>query len=306
MMKVAHLTSPAPVPATLLDAAARQGEDEVEVQAPAKSYGALREWARPRAAGLFIALVIELLLLLGIFSLGVGGGSSTDADSLVSFDAQEYAGPVSPEPEPQPETEEAAQPAEETPVVTPPPEAPEVPQVDPVVPVVPVVTPQPPVAIVLPRPPEVPRVVNPPPAPPAPKPQQAPAAAPAARPAQGPMGPPSPAGAGGGAGADTQRVGTMPGGQPLYAAAWYREPTQDELGGYLSTASSFGWGYIACRTAPNWKVEDCVALDESPRGSNIARSVLAAAWQFKVRPPRVGGKVLVGEWVRIRITYGTS
>jgi periplasmic protein TonB len=46
-----------------------------------------------------------------------------------------------------------------------------------------------------------------------------------------------------------------------------------------------------------------VAIDEQPNGSNIARAVLAAAWQFRVRPPRVGGQLRVGEWVRIRITY---
>jgi protein TonB len=106
-----------------------------------------------------------------------------------------------------------------------------------------------------------------------------------------------------GAGDDTQVVGTAPDGEPLYAAAWYRKPYDDELSGYLSTATGPGWGLIACKTAPEWRVEDCVALSESPRGSNIARSVLAAAWQFRVRPPRVGGQSLVGSWVRIRIDY---
>ncbi|MBB4632960.1 hypothetical protein [Sphingosinicella soli] len=114
------------------------------------------------------------------------------------------------------------------------------------------------------------------------------------------MGPPAPPTTGG----DTPLVdGTGPNGEPLYAAAWYREPYQDELSGYLSTARGPGWGLIACRTVADYRVEDCVAIGEYPQGSNIARSVLAAAWQFRVRPPRVGGRVMVGEWVRIRIDY---
>lgn len=124
---------------------------------------------------------------------------------------------------------------------------------------------------------------------------QAPAA-PASRPA---MGPPAPAG-----GADTPRVsGSGPDGEPLYAASWYREPYKDELSGYLSTATGPGWGLIACRTAPEYRVEDCVKVDEYPTGSNIARAILAAAWQFRVRPPRIGGQPRIGEWVRIRIDY---
>ncbi|WP_315760027.1 hypothetical protein [Sphingomonas sp. Y38-1Y] len=123
-------------------------------------------------------------------------------------------------------------------------------------------------------------------------------AAPARRPTYGPVdkGRPGPP--------DSEVVGRAPNGQPLYAAAWYREPYPEELRGYLSTASGPGWGLIACRTVRDFRVEDCVALDESPEGSNINRSVLAAAWQFRVRPPRVGGEYRVGEWVRIRIDYG--
>ncbi|QPQ54640.1 hypothetical protein IC614_09930 [Allosphingosinicella flava] len=103
---------------------------------------------------------------------------------------------------------------------------------------------------------------------------------------------------------DSERVGTAPNGEPLYAAAWYRRPRPDQLRGYLSTADGPGWGLIACRTAPDYRVEDCVGLDEYPRGSQITRAVLAAAWEFKVLPPRLGGKPLVGSWVRIRIDYG--
>jgi len=102
---------------------------------------------------------------------------------------------------------------------------------------------------------------------------------------------------------DTDRVGTAPNGEPLYAAAWYREPSDDELRGYLSTASGPGWGLIACRTAPDYRVEDCIGLDEYPNGSQINRAVLAAAWQFRVRAPRIGGQPQVGAWVRIRIDY---
>jgi protein TonB len=53
----------------------------------------------------------------------------------------------------------------------------------------------------------------------------------------------------------------------------------------------------------NFRVEDCVALEEYPEGSQINRAVLAAAWEFRVRPPQLGGRPLVGSWVRIRIDY---
>lgn len=103
---------------------------------------------------------------------------------------------------------------------------------------------------------------------------------------------------------DTPRVeGRGPRGEPLYAASWYREPYDSELRGYLSTARGPGWGMIACRTIADFRVDDCVFVAEYPEGVNIARAVLAAAWQFRVRPPRIGGVPQVGEWVRIRIDY---
>ena len=107
---------------------------------------------------------------------------------------------------------------------------------------------------------------------------------------------------------DSERVGTAPNGEPLYAAQWYREPTNQELSAYLpkNMPDGGGWGLVACKTAPRFKVEDCVELGNSPPGSRLAGAVRQAAWQFLVRPPRVGGKSLVGTWVRIRIDYSVE
>lgn len=100
---------------------------------------------------------------------------------------------------------------------------------------------------------------------------------------------------------DSQAIGAGPNGQPLYAAQWYREPTQAEMGPYLPRNGVTGWGEIACRTAPRYRVEDCRILGDSPPGSGIARAAQAAAWQFKVIPPRKGGKELIGAWVQIHL-----
>ena len=106
---------------------------------------------------------------------------------------------------------------------------------------------------------------------------------------------------------DSERVGTAPNGEPLYAAEWYRRPTAAQLNGYLpARMPAEGWGLIACRTAERYRVEDCVELGNSPPGSHLANAVRQAAWQFLVRPPRVGGKELVGTWVRIRIDYSSK
>jgi protein TonB len=87
-----------------------------------------------------------------------------------------------------------------------------------------------------------------------------------------------------GSGGDSEAVGQGPHGETLYAAEWAREPSGAELRGYLPPDPPDGYGIIACKTIPGNRVEDCVALDQYPRGSHLAAAVLNAAWQFRVRP----------------------
>ena len=232
---------------------------------------------RRKAIGLALAIAIEGVLVLLLLSLGIVEREPVPMRDAVSTfdvsdsreDAEEPA--AEPAPQPDPRTAEAA------------------PQIA--------------------RPEPLPDTPAPQPSPPPALLRTAPAASPSfdlarqpqakTRQSAGPVGPaftPRPG--------DSQRIaGSGPNGEPLYAARWYLEPTNDELRGYLSTASGPGWGLINCRTAPQFRVENCVLVDEWPKGSNIGRSVLAAAWQFKVRPPQIGGRPQVGEWVRIRIDY---
>ena len=109
--------------------------------------------------------------------------------------------------------------------------------------------------------------------------------------------------AGGGSAGDSKEVGRGPNGEILYAAEWAREPTNAELAGYLPPNAPEGSGLIACKTMPGNRVDNCIELGDSPRGTHLARAVRLAAWQFRVRPPRKGGRAMVGEWVRIRIDY---
>lgn len=241
----------------------------------------LPEGVRRRAVGLFAVALIHLALMALLLSLAPAVIREKVVD-MVMFSVDT--------PSEKPKAEEKQQ-AEETPAeaqpTAPPQEAPPKPETPTevldrpalVIPLAPVA----PVAEAAPDPPKAP-------SPPRPS-----------------FGPPAPSRRSSDSGADTPRVeGTGPNGEPLYAASWYREPYDDELSGYLSTSDGPGWGLIACRTAPSYRVEDCIILDEYPNGSRIARAVQAAAWQFKVRPPRIGGREQVGQWVRIRIEYGIN
>ncbi len=117
-------------------------------------------------------------------------------------------------------------------------------------------------------------------------------------------------GSGAGKGKDSGSVygpGEGPGGERLYKVEWYRRPTDAELNGYLKTAPPpNSWAKIACRMIANYQVENCRALSESPPGSGLARAMRQAAWQFRVRPPRVGGKPILGGWVEIDIEWNSG
>ncbi len=98
--------------------------------------------------------------------------------------------------------------------------------------------------------------------------------------------------------------GAGPGGQRMYDADWQREPSSSEIDGYLRAAAPpDSWALIACKTADDYRVEDCRVLGESPVGSGLGRAMREAAWQFRILPPRLGGKKLLGVWVRIRISW---
>jgi protein TonB len=94
-------------------------------------------------------------------------------------------------------------------------------------------------------------------------------------------------------------------GKTLYAAEWYREPTDAELAYYLPKTGvpAGAWALVACRTVANFRVEDCQEIGDNRPGSGLARAIRNAAWQFRVRPPRIGGEYKVGEWVQIRIDF---
>ncbi len=258
----------------------------------------LRDRFGRRTLGIVVAVLLELLLLAVLLTLGqIGNGQDEKGPALTTFTASSTpAERPAEEAGEQPEQAQESQSAPTTPEQPRPPQ-PETPASAP--------TPIIPTSNTLPvpiTPPATPATREPPSQPAPTTPQRRPSTRPLG-PVMGPPAPPSRPG--GGMMGDSERVGTAPNGEPMYAARWYREPTDGELSGYLSTAAGPGWGLITCRTAPDYRVEDCVALEEFPTGVRINRAVIEAAWQFKVRPPRVGGQDQVGAWVRIRIDYTT-
>lgn len=247
---------------------------------------AIRNASRQRKlASLAIALALEGLILLVLLTLGANiVGVDDGKEEVTTLKSIEFAAPPTPEEQPA-EASEAQTPQENEPVPT---------------------TPQPlrpsPLALNPQPAPDPPPPAKPEPPQPDPKPQPSPRPKIGARirpgNGYGPADTGNPRTAG-----DSEQVGTMANGEPLYAARWYREPTDQELAGYLSTAKGPGVALIACRTVTGYYVEDCQLEGESPQGSQIGRAVLAAAWQFRVRPARIGGREQFGSWVRIRITY---
>ena len=252
-------------------------------------WSGLRDGVRRRKlTGLAIALLVEALLLLLLLSLGVQiAGDEDGRDDVTTITAVEFAAP------PEPEPESATAPQEPQPPAEPVPDQP---------------SPQPlrpsPLSlnqVPAPTQPPAPPQTQPEPAPETPpKPQASPTIAARIRPGRnfGPADTGNPRTAG-----DSERVGTAPNGEPLYAARWYREPTDQELKGYLSTATAPSYALIACKVVTGYYVEDCQLLSEGPAGSQIGRAVMAASWQFRVLPARIGGREQFGTWVRIRIDY---
>ena len=252
------------------------------------SYEKLKRRFGDRTVALTGTILLELLLIAMLLSIGLYEPEEEVeiAPSLTTFDASDAS--AEPEGEPEEQAEQSEQ-QEAVEVEVQPPVTPPRPSPLDIVPIPrPAITP-PPIEVPPPQIVETPQV-----APPDDRPR-------AVIRSDRNFGP---ANSGGNRGkSDTQIVGTAPDGSPLYAARWFREPTRQEMSGYLDTVEPPAWALIACKTAPRWEVVDCVPLDQSSPNSNIMNAVLASTWQYQVRPPVRGTQSLVGSWVRIRISY---
>jgi protein TonB len=162
-----------------------------------------------RVLGFALAFLIEVLLLLVLLTLGSERPSGVEErrTKMVSIRAEEIPAEVPEESRPEPERKAEARPEQPSP-----------PQPAPPAPVPPTPAPPAPQAIIPMRwslaPPNPLRPIERP--------------APPTRPVYGPPDIRS------AAMRDTERVGTAPNGEPLYAAEWYREPRADMMRAYLS------------------------------------------------------------------------
>ena len=105
---------------------------------------------------------------------------------------------------------------------------------------------------------------------------------------------------------DSPILGTGPNGEPYYGAEWYRKPTAAMFAPYLPRGwAKNGTGKVLCRMDASYRLEDCRILDESPKGSGYGYATLQAAWQFRMIPPRRGGKVVPNARILIDVTYST-
>ena len=238
-----------------------------------------REDIRRRGIGLFIALLLECIIIIGILSLSMRAGGPTGSRGLSTFSLQAEA-----------ESASSADKSEtKTPVtkvqkseVTPPIPPPLLPPVNPIK--------------VPPANPDFIKVSK----------SEFDAMYLSKLPANGSSG----TGEGKGSGQGSKGMmgpGLGPGGAQLYPVAWLREPYDSELSPYLATIKRIPPGAsadIACRMAEHNRVENCQIIGENPRGTGLAKALRLAAWQFLVKPPRIDNKPQLGVWVRIRFDFG--
>ena len=100
--------------------------------------------------------------------------------------------------------------------------------------------------------------------------------------------------------------GSGSGGTVVFKGEWQREPTPNELNRYLPRSMpGVGWGQITCRTIENFRVTDCEVFAEYPKGSGLGEAVRLASHTFRIKPPIVDGRPMIGAWVRIVILYNS-
>ncbi|NIJ21713.1 protein TonB [Sphingomonas naasensis] len=109
----------------------------------------------------------------------------------------------------------------------------------------------------------------------------------------------------GGAPGDSPVIAKGPNGQSIYRGDWYRMPTAAQIIPYISrrALNRAGEGVILCRIVADHRVEDCQELRETPRGSGYAGTARQAAWQFRVRAPRINGREVLGSLVQITVPF---